>query len=429
MNRTMWVVFALVLAMGCGDSDEPVSEPDRYPTLPTAQPFEWSSVGVGVGVRSGEPMGIASFAPEVLPKIADTFPHAVLRVQAYDEASQAFGEYLSYPPPAMLPSRGPVDFRAGNAAAGGLAPRVADLVEEISGFGDGAGAEFAESSIVIDLWRLKRDWYVRWDGKLDDAANTTGRGPYGFYRQDFSNDLLDAIEVVAQTHKPKYMVIGTEMERLLRTAEGNGLAPSEFANFTGFYQSAVARVKRGSPETKVSFGLNWNTFVERVAPQYKVSDEEEEIQSIDLAFELTLLPLLEISDVIALSVYGTPSQDGSAYEFLRRLEGLYGLDKPIIVYELGTPVDSVVDYLVQKNFIDTFETWMAGLNVEFVAWKGMTNFDGSDTSNQVPAGRCDALTRADRGMLMPISGCYDGLVTSLFGDKEVFTYLRERLGE
>lgn len=427
MSRTRSVVFALFLGLGCGDSDETVTAPERYPDLPVAEPFQWSSVDVGVGVRSGESMGIASFAPETLPRISATFPHAVLRVQAYDEASQAFGEYLSYPPPAMLPSRGPVDFRGANTAAGTLAPRVADLVEEITTFGGEAGAEFAETSVVIDLWRLKRDWYVRWDGKLDDPANTTGRGPYGFYRQDFSRDLLDAIEVVAQTHKPKYMVIGTEMERLLRTNEGNGLAPSEFANFMGFYQSAVERVRRGSPDTKVSFGLNWNTFVDRVAPQYGTADEDEAIRTLDLAFELTLLPLLEISDVMALSVYGTPTQDGSGYAFLRRLESLYGLDKPIIVYELGTPVDSVVDYLVQKNFIDTFETWMAGLNVEFVAWKGMTNLDGSDTSNQIPAGRCDALTRADREMLMPISGCYDGLVTSLFGDKDVFTYLRQRL--
>jgi len=423
MYQYVWGVFVVALLVGCGDDAEPISEPDRYPPLATPAPFEWANVDVGVGIRSGEAMGIASFRPDVLPKITETFPHAVYRLQTYDQVAPEVGEYLAYPPPMSVTARGPIEFRSGNVRAGRLSARASDMREELSEF----GANFGEVSVVVDFWRLRQDWYVRWDGQLEEASNNTGRGPYGFYRQDFFNSLLDEIESVATEQQPVYMVIGTEMERLLRTREGNGVAPSEFANFMGFFQSAVTRIKRASPNTKVGFGINWTTFVERVAPQYG-SDNGDTLRALDVAFELTLLPLLEKSDFVALSVYGTPSQDGSGYQFLRRLEDLYGLNLPIVVYEFGSPVNSVVDYLQQKNFVETFESWMAGLPVEFVAWKTMTNLDGSDTANQVPTGRCETFRSAQRGLEMPVSGCYDGLVTSIFSEKEVFSFLRARLG-
>lgn len=425
MNQYLWgfLSVALLLGLGCGDDAEPAAEPDRYPELEAPAPFEWSDVELGVGVRSGEAMGITSFRPEVLPKITETFPHAVYRLQAYDQVAPEVGEYLAYPPPMTVESRGPIEFRAGNAGAGRLSARANDLSAELAEF----GAEFGDVSVVVDFWRLRQDWYVRWDGALEEAVNNTGRGPYGFYRQDFHNSLLDEIEAVATAHQPVYMVIGTEMERLLRTQEGNGIAPSEFANFMGFFQSAVERVKRASPNTKVGFGINWNNFAERVAPQYG-TDDSDSLRALDVAVELTLLPLFERSDFIALSVYGTPSQDGASYQFLRRLEGLYGISLPVVVYELGSPVNSVVDYLQQKNFVETFEMWMAGLPVEFVAWKTMSNLDGSDTANQTPTGRCETFRSAQRNLEMPASGCFDGLVTSIFSEKEVFEFLRERAG-
>lgn len=424
MRSAIWAFVAL-LFISCGEDDDSVVEENRFPTLPAATPFSWADVEVGVGVRSGEAMGIATQRAEVLAEVSQTFPHAVLRLQTYDQGAQEVGEYLTFPAASTVISRGPVDFRASNVGAGKLSARAQDLSDEIDEFSQLADAEFTEKSVVVDFWRLRRDWYVRWDGELGEEANTVGRGPYGFFRSDFSRSILDDIESTASSLTPEYMVVGTDMQRLIRTPEGNGVAPSEFANFMGFYQLAIERIRRASPETKIGFGINWNHFVEFVAPQYG-GDGVSEIEALDTAFELLLLPLLERSDILALSVYAQPGDDGSSYEFLRRLESLYGLAIPVVVYEVGTPVESVVDYLRQKNFIDDFEVWMAGLPVEFVAWKGMANFDGSDTSNQEPTGRCEVFQDSARSLDMPASGCYDGLVTSIFSKKEVFTYLQEK---
>lgn len=415
MNRRLIVLLGLMGVVACADATQ-----DTTLARTAHQPLELSDIDRGVGVHSGEAMGLAKYQPSLFPRVTTALPHAVLHVSAYDAPAQELGEYITFPPPAGLDSRGPVVFKNTSVTAGRFAARVDDLVEEVTTFGAEAGAnEFASVSVVMDFWRPRRDWHVRWDGKLEDAANTVGRGQYGFFRTDFSEELLDDIETVARDHQPRYFVIGNEMERFLATSEGAGLAPHEFANFFGFYQEAAARIRAVSPQTKVGFGVDWNRFYNRVSALYAPDDAHKD-DAADLALQTTLLPLWRDSDIIALSMHASPGQDMAPYGFLTQLNQRYGLELPVVYHSVGAPVDSPVKYLDQKILLEEFGTVNAGVPVEFMAWRRVLNFEGTDTNNQVLAGRCLALTEASRGLEMPVTSCYDGLFTSVFSAKETF---------
>ncbi len=424
MYRILWLITLATLVAACGEADSDSAE-SRLLRLDPAEALDISTIDRGVGIHSGEAMAIASYQPTVFPKLVTALPHAVITVNAYDAAAQELGEYITFPAPQGVDSRGPVVFKSTSVASGRFAARVDDAFEEIAAFGSQAGADdFTSSTIVIDFWRLRRDWHVRWDGKLEDLANTVGRGQYGFFRTDFSEELLDQIETAAETHKPRYFIVGVEMERFLATSEGAGLAPHEFANFFAFYQEAVARVKSVSPSTKVGFGIDWDRYYNRVSLSYAPDDTDRD-EAVKLALQTTLVPLWKASDVIALSLYQSPGAPSDHYQFLRLLPELYDINLPIMYHSVGSGVTSTVNYLDQKNFMDEFGERNAGLNVEFMAWRRVLNFEGTDTNNQVIAGRCLALTQESRGLEMPLTNCYDGLFTSVFSEKEVFSLFQD----
>lgn len=415
MNRLLLLPFFFVLA--CGEDFD--LDALRFHALEDAQPLDLALIDRGVGVQSGEAMAIAKYNPTMFPKVTAALSHAVYTVPAYDAPTQELGEFVTFPPPNGVDERSSVLFKVTSPEAGKFAARVGDEYGDTETFGGESSASFTSESVVLDFWRLSGDWYVRWDGKLDDPANREGRGQYGFYRIDFSEDLLDQIERVAQTHQPRYFIIGNEMERLLATSEGAGIAPNEFSNFFAFYQEAVARIHAASPSTKVGFGIDWDRFYTRVSLGYAADDVERDV-AVDIALQTTLIPLWKDSDIIALSLYQAPGVDAGRYQFLRRLPELYEIDLPIVYHSVGSPVTSSVNYLDQKNFLEEFGQRNAGLNVEFMAWRRVLNFEGTDTNNQVIGGRCLAMTEESRGLKMPLSGCYDGLFTSIFSAKETF---------
>jgi hypothetical protein len=142
---------------------------------------------------------------------------------------------------------------------------------------------------------------------------------------------------------------------------------------------------------------------------------------------------VEQSDIVALSSYRGPDDADiefpvanltvkESYQFLRRLNDLYGTQAPIVYYSIGSPVDSPVGYLAQQNYLQSFADWNAGVDPEMVAWRSLVNFDGTDTANQQISGRCLAFTEGDRDFQMPETACYDGLIDSVFSTKEPFTY-------
>lgn len=436
--RKLSLIVALLL-VACGGADDENNEapvqPERFPALEEAEPLDLSTVDLGVGVRSGGPIAAAFFADSVYRDVASVTPHAVLYLQAYDEAAPTFGEYLAYPAPAELMARPATQFIGANSDNARFEHRAADFYDEIDSATAQAGGEgFSSRTVVLDLWRLRRDWWVRWDGNLQDEANIKGKGPYGLNREAMYDDLLDQIEAVAQAQKPRYFIVGDEMDLLLAGDQGDGLSLAEFSNFLQFYEEAVARIKAQSPSTEVGAGINWDRFVENIAPVYVLGDETQNLEILDRAFQAVVLPLAEIGDIVALKSYRQGDDESitfpvgdltvaDSYQFLRRIEELYEFDKPLVFYSIGAPVNTPVGYLRQRNYLESFVEWTAGLDPALVAWRMMLNFAGTDTASQEIAERCEAFTTSERDFGLPITACYDGLITSVFSKKEPFLFL------
>lgn len=422
MGHTRWLTVFLgvlgfsLVASSCGDADFTSHEVRK-----SSQEggLDYAQVDRGVGVRSGDFMAFANFNPSELDNATSQVPHAMLRVKAYDVAATEFGEFLTYPAPSGVDARTAVDFKVTDVQAGRLANRTDDLVEEVSVWGADAGAsEFESLSVAVDFWRWRQDWWVRWDGVLG-GNNERGQGNYGFNDRTMVEDLLDDVESIAQTHQPRYLILGEEMERLLQTETTGGIAPAEISNFMAFYQEALERVGAASPDTQVGVGFRWDRFVDRVAPLYAGDDRSEE-EALQRAFQVVLLPFIERSDIVALSAY--PDGDESeAYASLGQVLESFEIEQPVVYYELGVPIRSSVDYPSQANTLSDFAAWNAGINVEYVAWRSLLNLDGTDTNDQMLRGRCDGFTSEARGFEVPTAFCFDGLYTSLFGSKPVFS--------
>lgn len=439
MKHIRVMVATALLATACGGADDAENNGDSggqvYPDLEPAEPLDLQDVELGVGVRHGEALGMAYGGAAAYEEATANLDHAFLWVQAYDEAARVFGEYHIYPaPPDVADARTASDFLGAQAPAARFTARAADLYEELDEAAAEGGGSFGARSIVLDLFRLRGDWWVRWDGNLDDEVNRVGKGPYGFNRADMYEDLLDQIEQVAESQQPRYFILGDEVERLLADSDGPGLSAAEFSNFMAFYHEAAARIHEASPETRVGAGINWDRFVSRVAPDYATGEETSHIEVLDRAFAAVVLPFAEAGDVVALQSYrdvddveiefpvnNLPVEE--AYQFLRRLGDLYALEKPIVFYSIGTPVESPVSYLRQRNYLEQFAQWVAGIEPELVVWRYLANIDGTDTANQMVSGRCQSLTESTRDFELPLSTCYDGLFTSVFSAKEPFDHL------
>ena len=219
---------------------------------------------------------------------------------------------------------------------------------------------------MLNMWRLRKDWWVRWDGNLEDEANLKGKGPYGLNRSNMYDDVLDQIEAVAQSQKPRYFIVGDEMDLLLASDNGDGFSHADFANFVQFYNAAVARIRAESSNTKIGVGINWDRFVERVAPLYALDSHTRSVEVLDRAFEAVIAPLARSGDIIALKSYRAFDDETidfpvgeltvkDSYQFLRRVPDLYELNAPIVFYSIGSPVTTNVGYTAQKNYLTSFE--------------------------------------------------------------------------
>lgn len=431
--RLITPALLLLLSAACGTGvDDQLRAHELTPALPEAEPLVLSEQNLGVGVRSGAAVASAFFAPNVYNEVVGAIPHAVLHVQAYDEAAPTFGEYIVYSAPPETNARTASDFLGANASAGRFERRVADLYDELDTASAEAGSSFTTQSVVLNLWRLRKDWWVRWDGNVGEEANQKGRGSYGMFRRAMYNDVLDQVEEVASTHKPAYFIVGDEMELLLAGDDGEGFSAAEWINFVQFYREAAKRIKAASPSTKVGAGINWDRFVTSVAPMYVSDGDTEHTEVLWRAFTAVVLPLAEAGDVLALKSYrGSDDPDiafplgdltvTESYQFLRHVVDRHAL--PIAFYSVGSPVTTSVGYLAQRNFLESFQKWTAGLEPELVAWRYLQNFDGTDTANQQVTARCEAFTTSTRQFEMPASACYDGLITSVFSTKPAFDLL------
>ncbi len=430
-----WLGLSILLAaaqVGCGGD----SGASRYPKLSKGSALHYQSARLAVQLHHGETVQLDPAASDggVLGAARGVFSHAFLHVGVYDQFAPTFGEYLYYPPANGSGARGPSDF-ASNRAAGKFGARADDLYDEVNtAMGKGSFDDFASYSVVLDFWKADGTWYVPWDGQLD-----RGQGSFGFYRDDMRQAVLDQIKKVAQDHKPRYFIVGSDMERLLGTDGGDPLSETDFSNFVTFFQQAVATIHDVSPQTKVGAGINWDNFYRNVAPRYAqdagaasadTQDQPTSNAALDTAFEAALLPLAEAGDIVALKSYTDPSTaQVSAYQFLRRLGPLYGLHKPLVWYSIGSPVSSAAGYTQQRIYLESFAKWNAGLDPEMVAWRALLNIDGADLGGGSVGGRCRGLTGDSNDFHLPKTSCFDGLFSSVLQPKPAFDYLAQTVGQ
>lgn len=424
-----WIgLVALWLTTGLGCGDDATSEaPDPFPDLSEAQSLEYQSDALAVGFHHGSTVRLTpGESPDgALEQTRGVIDHAFLHVSAFDIYATTYGEYLYYRAPNGVSANGPDYFRS-NPKAAQFEPRAADLFDEVESAMAESGDDFASYSVVLDLWNSRTTWYVPWDGGSNRMP-----GEFGLYRDDMRESLIEQISAVAAAHQPRYFIVGNEMDRLL-DEEASTYSPAEFSNFLLFYQEAAAAIHDASPETKVGAGINWDRFVSNVAPRYVAEIEGDESSQpsqnaeIDAGFKAVLLPLLAASDILSLKSYPLLDEANSeAYQFLRRLNELYEVTKPLVWYSIGTPVTSRSGYNQQGVYLERFAEWNAGLAPEMVAWNSLINIDGSDVGSGEISGQCSGLTGTANDFEIPLEHCFDGLFSSSLQPKAAFDVLKE----
>lgn len=437
----VWVlgIVASLILVACGNGnggggeEDPTDAgldigPDAY------QPLELSEIPLGVTFHHGAAGWLASGgdnAQSAIQRTGETFDTAFLDVQVYDEhARLGFGEWEVQKPRDSGSYRGFEDFEK-DPDLGRFHPRTSDLIEEVeSAFGAFGEDGFDRQGIILDFWRMRGDWYVRWDGTLGPEENRIGEGNWGFYRDDFVDEIADQIKDVARIYRPNYLLVGTEMERLLAREQQEGIAPDEFLNFRQFYRDVAEVVEDRSQDTKVGVGFNWDRFARDVAPSYGEGEKGEipPPETLAAAFESVILPFAEKGGLIALKSYRAPDGDTSHYDFLATLDHRYDLgDISLIWYSIGSPVESASSYRRQRTYLQSFVEWNKGISPDLVVWNSLLNIDGADGAQGVRSGsRCENMME-DENFQLEQSRCFDGLIKTIVQDKEVFTYIQEQV--
>ncbi len=420
------VILACALIVGaCGNSGGKAGGGNNS-TQQDREPLTLETSRLGVGLRHGETGYLGEMETDrrqaAIETTTNTFDQAFLHLQSYDEEAPQFGAWTIFPTPRSQP--GAVEF-SDNPEKARLAPRTEDLMQEVKGAMGEDG--FEQYGLVIDVWRVDGSWYVRWDGEFD-RIDDNPREQYGFFLDDMYSDLLEQITQVAKDHQPAYIVVGTDMQRLLaRRGSDEGLSPAEFSNFKRFFRDVVSEVNRVSPDTMVGAGFNWDRFARQVAPAYGETDpgEAPEDDALLEAFETILLPFAEVGGVLALESRRGKDADASYYDVLATYDETFELeDTPVLWYSIGSPV-TITSYRDQRVYLQKFLQWNAGVDVESVAWNSLINIDGAGgASGQIrEQSRCANLVE-DFGMAE--SRCYDGLYETNLSPKETMTYIEEQ---
>lgn len=413
-----------LLTIGCG------AEEERFPSLPEAASLEVTTSQLGVGLHHGDSLGAAlNRNGAAFVDVSTVFGHTFFHVKSYDEVAGIVGEFHVQrirSEQVDFEVRGPMEFPLRSPAAR-LARRADDIVREFEVAKAIADVDaFGEKSFVVDFWRERGDWFVRWDGNLNTGSNIEGTGTYGFDREEFSEDLLAELVTMAEEHQPTYLIIGDSMDRML-AAEGyeEGVAPEQFEPFLIFFKEAVTEIKSVAPQTQIMAGFHWENVTGRLAAAYhEVEEADLDEALLDEVFETMILPFVEAGDGLAIrSRVARSEMIDWKYQFLRRLEDLYTQSIPVIVYSLSTPISSQAEYPQQRLFVERFAEVMAGVDPAIVVWERLTNIDGVDTGDQSVVGRCQALTNPELRLQMERAKCYDGLL-QLYQDKPVMTALK-----
>ncbi len=417
------VLSVLLLTVGCGGDDE------RFPELSSASPLEYQAETLGVGFLHGATQRLDTDASNnALAQTRQVADHAVLRLDVYDLRALSVGEYLQYPPATQTDYRGVSHFQS-NPGDAMLAARAADLHTEISEATQAsAGQDFGSYSIVVDFWSDDQQEFIPWDGNIGRPAESNG-----FFRQDMREETIAELETVASEIEPEYVILGTDMDRLIANADGGRSSDIGFSNYFAFFVEARQAIKAVSPATQVGPGINWDRFATYVAPVIAAGEDAETGVApgndvLDRAFQAKLEPLFARADIISLESYVEPDVDAKPYyQFLRRLDDLYGIDKPVVWYSVGTPTTSTAADATQENYLRQFADWNEGVRPAFVGWRLAFNYDGTNLTGGGVGGRCDKFSSDGSGFGMPLSYCFDGLFSSVLQSKAPYGFLADEI--
>jgi hypothetical protein len=440
MTKTTGAVLVLSAAMlmlvgvsACGGGGENGGDDaDAW----TGDPLSLSNTQIGAGVPHGMLGHLrdgTTTDKNNLDEVSSQIDHVFLHLQPYDEQSRIVGEWESYEPAANTTDYKRSTFFRNNPIEGRLAApetqargRAADLVSE---FNSSFDENPPDMSMVVDFWRTRGDWFVRWDGNLDAQENLEGQGPYGFYHQPMVESLLDQLAHVAEQHQPRIMVIGSDMERLLATDGGEGIAPNEWSNFVRFYKLAAQRIADASNSTRVAVGINWDRFALQVTPRYVGSVDQGSVPSreaINQAIETFLAPLWRVSDAVALKSYRSAGlvEDNSYFAPLASLDDFASASgKPLVWYSVGAPAPQGNDN-VQQDYLSSFLEWNKGIEPTVVSWRMLKDLHGS---RDPIAGRCKTFVDS-QNFPMERERCFDGLYNESTAPKAPMEYIQNQLG-
>ena len=406
-SLSRWTLLALLplslswATLGCGDEAETTVASDRLSDAepqPSAQPLTLSKENTAIPLRPPLRRGDEYRGDLTLIKTNSSFDTLTNQLGAAVITLQVLDEREATTSPED-PQQNPAPFQAGK--------RSRDLVAEIDGaLTESGNPDWAEYVLVVDLFRLKRNWLVRWDGT--NIRQFEEPGEYGLWRDDMRQDLkaimVGAVNELLGRGKPlKRVVFGVGMERLLASSDG-GVNPTDYANFVTLFREVKAELATQAPEVEVSAGLNWDNLVTHVAALYTATGKLEDVKfgEIRAAWRDVAEPLYADADFIALSSEPDPSlYNGnpanlpqSHYALLAEVQG----PRPVVWHSIHWPVESKAVKALQDDYLERFLALNGGNDVALVSWKQLID---------LPEGAADCNSLVSLGA--PPSDCYAGL--------------------
>jgi hypothetical protein len=297
------------------------------------------------------------------------------------------------------------DATEGSPSGGDLDRRIDTLYED-AGYA-AALARYDPIYFVVDFQRRDREWLVDWEGRLRDEEINRGTFTFGVRRDenddDYFFDVLDRIQNITEDHVPEAIILGMEMNRYYDQA------PGDWDNYVEFYWMLYDAIKETNAGVRVSAGFNWSYFVEVQVPSFVNEGEAvTDVAPFRRAYNAIIDPLMtrdggSNSDFVALALIPDPANHGNSPSnipdnYLGGLRLLFGEDDtPIVWFQLGWPVSSSGSS-IPGDFYTRFLAIAGGLNVERVAWYGLTHLIDAD---------CQALTGDQVGASQTV--CFRGM--------------------
>ncbi len=324
---------------------------------------------------------------------------------------------------------------AGEAADKRPFARSGDIVDVLAA----KGLNFDAVAVNVDLLSPSRTTLIY---QCFQRGNALPR----FGTPEHRESVKQAFAELARLPKLKYVTVGLDLNRYYHLRlEGGASLTNDYANLVTLYREVYAAIKEANPNVKVGPGISWPTFrgttVREIANEYGLSPEADTLEAVHRAYLRTVEPLLvegsgaqrkPTADFLGVTVVPSPAESPyggnpapeaeddrqRVFDFYRHLPLVSG-GLPVAFPQLDWPIRSDGLAVQKKAFLELFQQATSHVDVEFVAWRRLSDLTRTEGSN-----KCTAYTGGPIEQLRhPEDYCYAGLINESGAVRDVLDVL------